>query len=354
MTGNVALDVVIGLVFVFTLYSLLTTTIVELISTYLQFRARNLAIAIKRMLDDDNEKEVFSGLFFKQPMIKYMASGYLKIFNKPSYLQARNFSQALIQVLKDGSDKDMDPISRIRTTLIAYENTETGKFLLSLLDDADNKIEKFKSLVEQWFDDTMERVTGWYIRRLAVVTFIVGLVIATIFNADTFQVAGFLSKDPKAREQYVQLAGNMINNTSIINPAYDTTLRGRLLQDSSLIRKFKNDPVALKKFVSDSVYNKVTDAQKVLLTRIDTLYSISQKSQNILSFKRTKGKGFIYDNWLNFAGCLITAIALSLGAPFWFDLLNKLVQLRNSVTKSVTTIGKQKSDSLDPSTRNKV
>jgi hypothetical protein len=354
MTGNVALDVVIGLVFVFTLYSLLTTTIVELISTYFQFRARNLSKAIKRMLDDDNEKEVFSRLFFKQPIIKFMASGYLKIFNKPSYLQARNFSQALIQVLKEGTEKDIDPVLRIRTTLKAYENTDTGRFLLSLLDDADNKIENFKALVEQWFDDTMERVTGWYIRRITIVTFIVGFIIATIFNADTFQIAGHLSKDQKAREQYVQLAGNMISNNTIVNSAFDTALRGRLLQDSLLIRKFKNDPVALKKFVSDSVYNKATEAQQVLLTRIDTLYAISEKSQNILSFKRIKGKGFIYDDLLNFAGCLITTLALSLGAPFWFDILSKLVQLRSAVSKTVLANDKQKTNSLEPSTRNKV
>ena len=354
MTGNVALDVVIGLVFVFTLYSLLTTTIVEIISTYFQFRARNLASAIMRMLDDEKDKTVFSEKFFKQPMIKYMATGWMKIFNKPSYLQARNFSQALIQLLKDESDKGKDPMNNIRTALKKYENTQTGKFLMSLLDDADNKIENFKSAVEQWFDDTMERVTGWYKRRLVLVTFIVGAVIATIFNADTFQIAGYLSRDPKAREQYVQLAGNLVKNSSILNPAYDTTLRGRLLQDSSLMKKFGNNQPAFKKFVSDSVYNKVTEAQKVLLTRIDTLYVISEKSQNILSFKRIKGKGFIYDNWLNFAGCLITALALSLGAPFWFDLLNKLMQLRNSISKPLASNDSQKANSEVESRRNKV
>jgi hypothetical protein len=30
----------------------------------------------------------------------------------------------------------------------------------------------------------------------------------------------------------------------------------------------------------------------------------------------------------NFIGWLLMAIAVSLGAPFWFDLLNKLVNLR--------------------------
>jgi hypothetical protein len=41
---------------------------------------------------------------------------------------------------------------------------------------------------------------------------------------------------------------------------------------------------------------------------------------------------------LNFWGYLLTAFAISLGSPFWFDLLNKLVQLRGSVQQPVRTV----------------
>ena len=54
MFSNVALDVVIGLIFIFLLYSLLATILAEIIATIFAFRAKNLETAISRMLNDDH------------------------------------------------------------------------------------------------------------------------------------------------------------------------------------------------------------------------------------------------------------------------------------------------------------
>ena len=55
MFNNVALDVVIGLVFVFLLYSLFATVVAEIIATKLGLRARNLKEAVDRMLNDEDD-----------------------------------------------------------------------------------------------------------------------------------------------------------------------------------------------------------------------------------------------------------------------------------------------------------
>ena len=54
MTGSVAVDIAIGLIFVFLLYSLLASIVQEIIATFLGLRARNLKHAIRRMLQDDD------------------------------------------------------------------------------------------------------------------------------------------------------------------------------------------------------------------------------------------------------------------------------------------------------------
>src|SRR5689334_15614425 len=123
MTGNIALDIVIGLVFVYLLYSMYATVLMEIIAATFGLRARNLCYALRRMLMDeihvagkDNSKKnpgrlwtsiiQFTGKapnlhndhlynkFFEQPSIKYLSSGGLN--NKPSYLTPENFSKALI------------------------------------------------------------------------------------------------------------------------------------------------------------------------------------------------------------------------------------------------------------------
>ena len=336
MTGNIALDVVIGLIFVYTLYSLFTTTIVEIISTNFQFRAKNLGRAIHRMLDDD-DKGVLATEFFKQPRIKYMASGWLKLFNKPSYLQARNFSMATIELLREKAKSTSTDLKALKAALDLddIKDTQTGKFLLSLYESANNDIDKFKESLEQWFDDTMERVAGWYKKRMLHLTFIVGLVLVTLFNADTFQIVNKLSRDPKAREQYVEMASSLAADVHLTDTIFDMELRKRLLENSEIKDRFDDDSIKFANFVKDSVYANAVQARDLLYARMDSLYVLSNKSQSILSFTRKKSR-FVYDSWMNFFGCLVTAIALSLGAPFWFDLLNRLMKLRTDLGKPAT------------------
>jgi hypothetical protein len=350
MTGNIALDVAIGLVFIYCLYSLLTTTIAEFIAVIFQLRAKNLHRAISRMLDD-GKTPVFADDFYKTPLVKYLASGrfsrFFEVNTKPSNIPPNLFSQGLLYLLKEGSQDELTPLQAIRKKLELPKDVEdnkindTKKYLLFLLKEANGDIEKFTQSVEQWFDATMERCIGWYKKNMSFITLFLGLLLATIFNIDSFKIVSELSKDPKAREQYVQLAGQLVQNPLFTEtaPTFDSSLYNRLLSDPDLIKKSGNNKVRLEKMANDSVLGHFFSTQKAILARMDNLYQLSEQPRNILSFERTSKKSFkwFYSGWVNFLGCLVTAIALALGAPFWFDLLNKLMKLRNSVSIGKTT-----------------
>lgn len=287
MTGLIVLDVFIGLFFIYTLYSLFTTVIIEIINTNFQFRALSLKRSIQRMLNDSKNDEVFGEKFYKEATIKYLASGGL--FNKPSYILSRNFSKAVIELLKRESNKPGIPSIKVKDTLEngLKKEKETSKFIHSLYQDANGDMIKFKVYLEEWFDDTMERATGWYKKWIQVITFVVGFAIALIFNVDTLKIVDKLSKDPKIREQYIQLASQLANNDNL-HPETKTDLNNQL----------------------------------------GKLSSLANESQHIISIERCS----FWD--VNFLGLFITAIALSLGAPFWFDLLNKVVRLRSSIPQA--------------------
>ena len=296
MTGSIALDVVIGLVFIYTLYSLLTTTLTELLASAIRLRPLFLAKGIRRMLDDGSGNTVFSDAFFRQPLIKYLAS---KDGRKPSYMAGRNFSKNLLEVLKaEGltalkgkiSATELEKIQAIlNDPTHPLWKSETVGFIRSLLEDAQNDLEKFKLYLEQWYDDTMERVSTWYKRRIQIITFFIGLSIAILFNVDTIKIVNKLSKDPKARAQFVAMAQELAKDTAAMEMAYKS------------------------KHSFDS-----------LASDFSTLRGQALESNDVLSINR----GSI-DGW-SLLGWLITAVALSLGSPFWFDLLNKLVKLRTS------------------------
>ena len=87
---------------------------------------------------------------------------------------------------------------------------------------------------------------------------------------------------------------------------------------------------------------------------LDSAYSMSNR--NIAEVNQVMGLGWSAadDNfgWLSIPGWLITALAISLGAPFWFDLLNKLMKLRSSVAASSTTKSKPQNSKPNDVKRN--
>jgi hypothetical protein len=141
MLNNVALDVFIGLVFIFLLYSLLATIIQEAIATRMAFRAKVLEKAILRMLEDGKTttrfpygdrmngmlhlfglKSLLKGKtvapwFYAHPLIKYLSED--NYYSKPAYLDATNFSKVLIDLLKGFGQPESQAIQSIHNSIAA-------------------------------------------------------------------------------------------------------------------------------------------------------------------------------------------------------------------------------------------
>jgi hypothetical protein len=234
--------------------------------------------------------------------------------------------------------------------------TETLKYLNSIWIDAQGDIEVFRNSLEKWFDDTMERCTGWYKRHTQIIVFIIGMIIAVAFNVDTISIAGKLQKDPNLRAAIVQQADNYIKehpklykdtvislNKIAIVTTKQAILTGTAKADS--ITKAKNDSVFNRGLQlthkADSLINvDIAKANGILGLGWNGLKLTDSKS--CLAYKKDKefwtwnlfwGSLSVLGNCLlMFLGWLITALALSLGAPFWFDLLNKLMKMRSSIS----------------------
>src|SRR5215471_3760257 len=126
MFNNVVLDVFIGLIFIYLLYSLLATTIKEFVATIFAYRARMLERGLEQMLDGRNISYYWWNRFWNfikpgtknKPGGKYFIKKHLftnsischplyiraaensRFSKKPSYLPADVFSDILIDILK--------------------------------------------------------------------------------------------------------------------------------------------------------------------------------------------------------------------------------------------------------------
>ncbi len=402
MFNNVVLDVFIGMIFIFLLYSLLASILQETVARWFNLRSRMLQKGIRRMLEDDNKYSTFTTInaaieiwfnlarffypaykstnnftkvFFEYPSIKYLAeSGWN---SKPSYLEAGNFSKTIIYLLRgENYDGTMPQINLIRDALFTtkqFQSTsdgaklidkETLKRLQKLFLDSNNDIDRFKNLLENWFNDTMDRTTGWYKRQNRLMLFLLGFFLAYNFNVDTVAIYNLLAKDKTARENLVQLA---IHSA----PKYDSLVKS--LKDTSTNNKRDtiriNDSVVK---IIDKVFIALPDstllaAQKLVQEDIDKAKNIAAlgwpdkdsckicdslqqrlacccaKDSTAAAKLKTTIKAYDevyhcsgnpYQNKSNrWLGWVLTAFAISLGAPFWFDLLNKFVALRGTGNK---------------------
>lgn len=367
MINSGVLDIVTGLVFIYLLYSLLATIIQEIIASNFGFRGKMLERAIFRMLEDDNKfnsrfKSIFylfrksgnggrrktpSGEFYNHPLIKFL--GEDNSCNKPAYLNKHCFSKVMVDLLRGDEIKPGDdPKVMIQKALDERQTNwgnarisdETLSFLRSIWVDAEGDITKFRTSLENWFDETMDRASGWYKKHTQFVLFFVGLAIAIVFNVDTLKIVDKLEKDPKLREQLIQ----QVEAFEKAHPTLDQELSRQKAEYDEFMEKYSGTALAS----NDSLKNKHQEDSIRLSTylaiqaRRDTLVSRAEKviSNDINNIHQTLGL-----EWENYncksslfvcllqslLGWVITALAISLGAPFWFDLLNKLMKLRGSV-----------------------
>ncbi|MFT3703484.1 MAG: hypothetical protein QM802_14000 [Agriterribacter sp.] len=287
---------------------------------------------------------LFASNIINHPLYRRKSEQSL-LFKKPAYLSASAFSDILFDVLS-GRRTETNSLPILMNDIKSFVNDDSkfvnNKDLKSILnvyiEQANGDVQKFKLLLEDWFDDSMNRVTGWYKRQATKVLFIIGLALAFAFNVSTIEIAHKLSTNKDLREAMTQSASNyveqknkQINTASRDKP--DTSLESAEKQIKD-IQKLYNDTIADVNMMMglgwkfpdeylDKSYWLVPACLEKSFNKV--IYVINE------SFSHPR-------NWIGF---LITALAITLGAPFWFDLLSKFVNLRSGGNKPPDSDSKQ-------------
>ncbi len=304
MTGFETLEIVIGLVFVYLLFSILVTLVVEYISAASSLRAKNLKRIIQRALDENGSN--LSAVFYNHPSIKYLGK---KDGHMPSNINSDKFAKVVLDLIRTGGDLQQlgktsaldekeAPITKALDA-IPMLGSETKSLLKSMAKEASEDINDFGKRLESMFNETVERGQGWFNREIKKVTFVVSIVCAIALNIDSVAI-------------YHQLSANADLRTQIANGAAD-------------YMKSKDSPVDPDMGVSyDSAQSKLIKFYEGGLKENTNMLKIGWDDAAWSYF--TTGYNFL----MSLLGWLISGLAISLGAPFWFDLLNKLVALRSA------------------------
>lgn len=292
------LQVVIGLIFVLLLLSLLATTMMELVASAFSLRGRNLEKALRNMLASTEVDDRLVASFKDNALYKQLSYKYGKKRYSPSYLSDRSFQSILMETILNGEGFD-----RIEEKLETLPDADLKDVLKQFLRESEHDVEAFKGKVRTWYNDVMDRASGWYKRYTQKILVGMGFFIAVVFNADTLAIYERLESDPETLQQVLTLAEDYVNGKD-----------GLEIAPPQMSPEFDASLNKLEEMINDQIE--------------------SVKSPLGLGWKNVDWSEVTwYDVVLKLLGWTVTALAVSLGAPFWFDLLRKLVNIRSSGNK---------------------
>jgi hypothetical protein len=328
MFGSQVLEVTIGLVLLYLLLSLICSSIREGIEGWQKTRAVDLERGIRGLLQDRKGRGLAQALY-NHPLVYGLFNGEYepdKIkkgrmparSNLPSYIPSKNFAMALLDIVAHGSSAPVTtaaqtvtdaagsqaapatPTTRVsleslRAALGGLHNPPIQRALLSAIDTAQGDLGRAQANVEAWFNSAMDRVSGWYKRRTQTIIFAVGIVLTVAVNADTLTVAQSLMQDDALRKAVVAEAEAVARDKD--RPPADVQAR---YHDLTAI----GFPIG---------WARTLPARS---DKCDLQCVAWQVASQVPS---------------HIPGWLITAFAIALGAPFWFDVLNKFMVIRSTV-----------------------
>lgn len=327
MFGSEVLEVGIGVTLILLFVSLICTAAREALEIGLRTRAADLERGIRELLNDRGgtgiTKELYShpliqSLFLgdydprelvpkNDDMAKYMPRA--KRANLPSYIPAANFASAILDIVRDKA-KMTGPLSvaSLSNAVDQIADANLKRAVLSALGGAKDDLDKVKSNLELWFNGTMDRVSGWYKRRTQTILFFIGLVAAIALNVDILTVAKRLSQDKALRESIVSQAKNIVGPSDKADKATLKDLQEQTYKEVSRQIGDVGYPIGWKWDASSHVPSAAPQAWG------------------------RNGEALVPgDRLLIAVGWLVTALAAMLGAPFWFDVLNKFMVIRSTV-----------------------
>lgn len=314
------LDVVIGLALVFALFAGLVSGINEILAQVLGWRGKVLREGIENLLEKPLERRASTWMkefatpesraseptagdgssvvarLYAHPLVSTLSQPA----SKPSYVPPATFSAALVQTLSQGGS-----LSALRAAL-DDRTSQLGRLFGPMLDDANGDLQRFEIRVEAQFTAVMDRVEGWYKRRTQLVMAMLALLLAIALNVDAVHVMRSLQDDASLRDHVVQAASKASAAARIVGtpaaPA-DPTAAGSLGQKTRDLDE---------------------QVSKLLALEVPVGWTIS-KSGFPLQLLSNQG--------LPLLGWLFTAIAGMLGAPFWFDAISTLIDIRGAGRK---------------------
>lgn len=301
MFNSTALEVVIGLVFLYWLVSVMCSTLNEMVSWIFSLRAKTLEEGLRSLLGDGPEAEELRKALYEHPLIGALETR----LGRPTFLSARVFSAALLDHLCPMDPAAPNALETLNASIDKLKTERLKGALQCLLRNAQGDLTRARASLEAFYDERMARVSGWYKHKSQVIILAWAVVLTAALNADTVMIANILSRNGVVRE-------------AIVAQAAERTRRG------------ETNP-------APATGNERIAQVRALNADVQSIQVLGWEGSDASS-PNAMPSGFW--GWVSkLLGLSLTIVAAMLGAPFWFDLLSKFVNLRSTGDKPRPAVG---------------
>lgn len=307
------LDILIGATTVILIFSMAVTVITQAMTAFFGRRGKHLLAGLSDLLqqlgiDDRSCAEEISGAVLSHPLIAGANQRLGSVIQREEFTKllldlatdtgAAKLKQEtkglLVKMLQDNGVPDPGAtLKQIRRVAVQIEaaNPALANDVRQTMAILRSSTSDYVARVNAWFDQTMDRVSERFTRYTHIVTIGIATVVVLTVQLDTIAVIDRLSIDDKFRDEFVASA--------VKDYSTDAAAEAAQVPDKSASPKPYYDMLGkagLISMPSGSWLRQMTDIRK-------------------------------------YPGLLLSILLISLGAPFWYNVLKDLVGLRSSLAK---------------------
>jgi hypothetical protein len=365
MFGSQILGVATGLVLVYIVFALILTSCREILEARLKTRSTTLLEGLEEIFAGPGANARVSE-FYDHPLVAALYRGATFSQAKaakelPSYIPAGNFSSAVLSIYRTSNEAVLK-IDALRKDVVAALEKEpedrVAQALLHAIDAADGELDRVEKELAAWYDSVMDRVSGWYKRHTQNVLFWSALAIAVLLNVNSVTIAQALYSDDALQARTVALASRL--QASEADRAADPGTPAAQKAKSETPPKQEAGgcaPDCASEPSPDTAsapcgassdaatFNDCVREWDSLLrssglpigwnelgrARAMSFLGCPSLKQCAMATSPGAALASLYGILLLVVGYVATAAALTLGAPFWFDVLNKIMVIRSTV-----------------------
>jgi hypothetical protein len=297
MFGSSVVDVVVGVLFVFLVFSLVVSGVNEVMTRALASRSRHLWRDLRQLLDGDRttlakdqrprgadpRSDKWAERLYAHPLIGqlegWLVTSRSQARSRLSNIPASDFSRAMLDLLVPDTDGEISA-EKIEAAVHGLPSGPLRDALLPLVRTTEKQVADLRREIGDWFDSRMEALSRAYKHHVKWVLVGIGIIVALVFNVDAIGAAQRLYRDEALR-------------TAVADQA------------SAVVAACEGQP-------------DITTCTRDEVGKVDTAIRLP------VGWPDPDGIG-----WIQGLGWLVAGIALGQGAPFWFDLLRKTGRLRS-------------------------